>query len=44
MWYQPQVDAATQEVIAVEALVRWQHPEEGLLTPVAFLPEARRPG
>jgi len=44
MWYQPQVDAATQEVIAVEALVRWQHPTEGLLTPAAFLPEARRHG
>ncbi len=44
MWYQPQVDAATQEVIAVEALVRWQHPTEGLLTPATFLPEARRYG
>ncbi len=44
MWYQPQVDAATQEVVAVEALVRWQHPTEGLLTPAAFLPEARRYG
>ena len=44
IWYQPQVDAATQEVIAVEALVRWQHPTEGLLTPVDFLPEARRHG
>ncbi|MDQ3664727.1 MAG: EAL domain-containing protein [Actinomycetota bacterium] len=44
MWYQPQVDAATQEVLAVEALVRWQHPDEGLLTPAAFLPEARRNG
>ena len=44
MWYQPQVDAATQEVLAVEALVRWQHPDEGLLTPAAFLPDARRNG
>ena len=44
MWYQPQVDAATQSVVALEALVRWQHPVEGLLTPAAFLPEARRYG
>ncbi|MBA2509172.1 MAG: diguanylate cyclase, partial [Nocardioidaceae bacterium] len=44
LWYQPQVDAATQQVIAVEALVRWQHPTEGLLTPATFLPEARRYG
>ena len=44
LYYQPQVDARTQEVTAVEALVRWEHPEHGLLAPVAFLPEARRAG
>ena len=44
MWYQPQVDAATQRVVAVEALVRWQHPTDGLLPPLAFLPDARRYG
>ena len=44
MWYQPQVDAATQHVVAVEALVRWRHPVEGLLIPAAFLPEARQHG
>ena len=44
IWYQPQVNAATQAVLAVEALIRWQHPLEGLLTPAAFLPEARRHG
>jgi diguanylate cyclase (GGDEF)-like protein len=44
MWYQPQVDAATQQVTAVEALVRWRHPQEGLLSPADFLPEARRHG
>jgi diguanylate cyclase (GGDEF)-like protein len=44
VWYQPQVDAATKQVHAVEALVRWRHPTEGLLNPVAFLPAARRAG
>jgi len=44
VWYQPQVDAATKQVHAVEALVRWRHPTEGLLSPVAFLPAARRAG
>jgi len=44
VWYQPQVDAATKQVHAVEALVRWRHPTEGLLSPVSFLPAARRAG
>ncbi len=44
MFYQPQVDARTQRVTAMEALVRWQHPEHGLLPPLAFLPDARRAG
>jgi diguanylate cyclase len=43
-WYQPQVDARTQQVVAMEALVRWWHPTEGLLPPVAFLADARRAG
>ncbi|MFC3687929.1 putative bifunctional diguanylate cyclase/phosphodiesterase [Aquipuribacter hungaricus] len=44
LWYQPLVSAATQRVVAVEALVRWEHPVLGLLQPVSFLPEARRAG
>jgi diguanylate cyclase len=44
VWYQPQVDAITHRIVAAEALVRWQHPTEGLLPPIAFLPEARRAG
>jgi EAL domain-containing protein (putative c-di-GMP-specific phosphodiesterase class I) len=44
LWYQPQVDALTRKVIAMEALVRWQHPQEGLLSPITFLSEARRAG
>lgn len=35
--YQPQFDAATGELAGLEALVRWQCPEEGLLMPAAFL-------
>ena len=43
-WYQPQVDARTRQVVAMEALMRWWHPTEGLLPPIAFLPDARRAG
>ncbi|SFN87820.1 PAS domain S-box-containing protein/diguanylate cyclase (GGDEF) domain-containing protein [Formivibrio citricus] len=36
--YQPKVNMCTGAVIGVEALIRWQHPEKGLLSPAAFLP------
>jgi diguanylate cyclase (GGDEF)-like protein len=44
VWYQPQIDASTMRPCALEALVRWRHPTNGLLSPVAFLPAARRAG
>jgi len=36
--YQPKVDMRRGEVIGAEALIRWQHPERGLLSPALFLP------
>jgi diguanylate cyclase (GGDEF)-like protein/PAS domain S-box-containing protein len=36
--YQPKVNMRTGQVIGAEALIRWQHPEHGLLAPSAFLP------
>ena len=36
--YQPKVDLGTRGVTGVEALVRWQHPERGLLPPPGFIP------
>lgn len=38
LYYQPKVNMKTGQVHGVEALIRWQHPERGLLTPAAFLP------
>lgn len=38
LYYQPKVNMRTGEVTGVEALIRWQHPERGLLSPAAFLP------
>ena len=40
--YQPKIELSTGRVTGVEALVRWQHPERGLLPPSEFLPVAER--
>jgi diguanylate cyclase (GGDEF)-like protein len=40
--YQPQVDAASAEIVGAEALVRWEHPVHGLLPPGRFLPMAEQ--
>jgi diguanylate cyclase (GGDEF)-like protein len=42
--YQPKADLERGEVISVEALVRWQHPELGLLPPGEFVPMAEQTG
>ncbi|WP_269792837.1 bifunctional diguanylate cyclase/phosphodiesterase [Stenotrophomonas sp. Iso1] len=42
--YQPKFDASEQGVIGAEALLRWQHPELGLLAPDVFIPMAERSG
>jgi diguanylate cyclase (GGDEF)-like protein len=42
--YQPKIDLRSGAVAGVEALVRWQHPERGLLGPGAFIPLAERTG
>ena len=42
--YQPVHDLATSRLIGVEALVRWQHPTRGLVSPAEFIPIAERTG
>jgi EAL domain-containing protein (putative c-di-GMP-specific phosphodiesterase class I) len=40
IYFQPQIKLATQEVIGFEALIRWNHPELGLISPAQFIPLA----
>lgn len=42
--YQPKVDSITRKVLGAEALLRWQHPVRGLLTPASFIEPAERFG
>ena len=42
--YQPQIDLLSSKVVGVEALVRWRHPQRGLIGPVEFIPVAEECG
>jgi len=42
--YQPQIEVETGRIVGVEALVRWAHPERGIIQPGAFIPAAEKIG
>ncbi|WP_298453055.1 bifunctional diguanylate cyclase/phosphodiesterase [uncultured Marinobacter sp.] len=44
LYYQPRIDLASNEVRGVECLLRWNHPERGLVGPDEFIPVAERSG
>lgn len=44
LYYQPQIDLTQKRVVGVEALIRWRHPVEGLVSPGKFIPVAEETG
>lgn len=42
--YQPQVDLQTNQIVGVEALIRWMHPQQGMISPLRFINVAEETG
>ncbi|HAN73141.1 MAG TPA: GGDEF domain-containing response regulator, partial [Planktothrix sp. UBA8402] len=44
LYYQPQVSLKTGNIIGAEALIRWKHPQKGMISPIKFIPIAEETG
>jgi EAL domain-containing protein (putative c-di-GMP-specific phosphodiesterase class I) len=44
LYYQPEVDLSTRQIVGLEALIRWEHPDRGLIPPMDFIPLAEETG
>jgi EAL domain-containing protein (putative c-di-GMP-specific phosphodiesterase class I) len=44
LYFQPQIDLGSQQIIGAEALIRWHHPKKGMMPPTIFIPLAERSG
>ncbi len=44
LYYQPQIEAKTRKIVGMEALIRWNHPEMGMVSPAHFIPLAEETG
>jgi diguanylate cyclase (GGDEF)-like protein/PAS domain S-box-containing protein len=44
LYYQPKLDAKSRKVVGIEALIRWKHPDKGMISPAEFIPLAEESG
>jgi EAL domain-containing protein (putative c-di-GMP-specific phosphodiesterase class I) len=44
LYYQPEVELSSRRIVGLEALIRWQHPERGVIPPMDFIPLAEETG
>jgi EAL domain-containing protein (putative c-di-GMP-specific phosphodiesterase class I) len=44
LYYQPQVSMTSGDIVGAEALLRWHHPQDGIISPMTFLPVAEKSG
>ncbi|MDO6561852.1 EAL domain-containing protein [Amphritea sp. 1_MG-2023] len=44
LYYQPKVNFKTKQIVGMEALIRWQHPQMGIVSPLEFIPLAEETG
>jgi EAL domain-containing protein (putative c-di-GMP-specific phosphodiesterase class I) len=44
LFYQPEIELCTRKIIGLEALIRWRHPQRGLIPPMEFIPQAEQSG
>ena len=44
LYYQPEIELSTRRIVGLEALIRWKHPERGLIPPMEFIPRAEESG
>ena len=44
LYYQPEIELSTRRIVGLEALIRWHHPERGLVSPMDFIPVAEECG
>jgi EAL domain-containing protein (putative c-di-GMP-specific phosphodiesterase class I) len=44
LYYQPEIELSTRKIVGLEALIRWDHPERGIVAPMDFIPAAEECG